>query len=100
MATEGAMFDWSGVYFHDIVKSPEALVTLGYASFMIMMAIGRFIGDFVLQRIGRQRTLQISGVLMFTGMAVSVAFPHIYTRFYDGGYRCGLQYSDGVFSCR
>jgi MFS family permease len=79
MATEGAMFDWSGVYFHDIVKSPEALVTLGYASFMIMMAIGRFIGDFVLQRIGRQRTLQISGVLMFTGMAVSVAFPHIYT---------------------
>src|SRR5690606_40451554 len=23
MATEGAMFDWSGVYFHDIVRSEE-----------------------------------------------------------------------------
>ncbi|HMR20015.1 MAG TPA: MFS transporter, partial [Sphingobacterium sp.] len=78
MATEGAMFDWSGVYFHDIIQSPEHLVTLGYASFMIMMAAGRFMGDFVLQRIGRQRTLQISGILMFTGMALSVAFPNIY----------------------
>src|SRR5690606_11192902 len=37
MATEGAMFDWSGVYFHDVVKAPEELVILGYASFMIMM---------------------------------------------------------------
>ncbi len=79
MAIEGAMFDWSGVYFNDIVKSPQQLVTLGYASFMIMMATGRFIGDFVLQRIGRQRTLQVSGILMFTGMMLSVVFPNIYT---------------------
>ncbi len=79
MATEGAMFDWSGVYFHDIVRSPAELVTLGYASFMIMMAAGRFIGDFVLQRIGQQRTLQISGILMFLGMMLSVAFPDILT---------------------
>src|SRR5690606_39761361 len=35
MATEGAMFDWSGVYFHDIVQAPEKWTTLGYASFMI-----------------------------------------------------------------
>lgn len=78
MATEGAMFDWSGVYFQDIIRTPEQLVTLGYASFMIMMATGRFVGDYVLQRIGRQRTLQISGVLMFLGMAISVIFPNIY----------------------
>src|SRR5690606_15727363 len=78
MATEGAMFDWSGVYFQDIVHAPTELVTLGYASFMIMMAIGRFIGDYILQRIGRQRTLQISGVLMFLGMTLSVVFTTIY----------------------
>src|SRR5690606_11641969 len=53
MATEGAMFDWSGVYFIDIVKAPESLITLGYASFMVMMAIGRFIGDAVIRKIGR-----------------------------------------------
>lgn len=76
MATEGAMFDWSGVYFHDIVGAPENLVIVGYASFMVMMASGRFVGDFVISRIGRQRTLQISGILMFLGMMLSVVWPH------------------------
>ncbi|WP_140938011.1 MFS transporter [Sphingobacterium lumbrici] len=76
MATEGAMFDWSGVYFHDIVEAPENLVIVGYASFMVMMASGRFVGDFVINRIGRQRTLQISGILMFLGMIMSVVWPN------------------------
>lgn len=78
MATEGAMFDWSGVYFQDIVLAPESLIMLGYASFMIMMATGRFIGDKIIQKIGRQRTLQFSGVLMSLGMTLSVAFPSIF----------------------
>jgi MFS family permease len=78
MATEGAMFDWSGVYFSDVVKAPEKLVILGYASFMIMMALGRFLGDAFIGRYGRQRTLQISGVLMFVGMLASVVFPNLW----------------------
>jgi hypothetical protein len=36
------MFDWSGVYFKDVVKAPGELIVLGYISFMIMMATGRF----------------------------------------------------------
>jgi hypothetical protein len=48
MATEGAMFDWSGVYFREIVLAPHSLVVLGYASFMVMMATGRFFGDKVI----------------------------------------------------
>ncbi len=78
MATEGAMFDWSGVYFHDVVHAPEKLVTLGYASFMIMMATGRFIGDYIISKFGRQRTLQVSGILMFVGMLSSVIFPNLW----------------------
>lgn len=77
MATEGAMFDWSGVYFHDIVNAPDSLTTLGYAAFMVMMATGRFIGDGVISRIGRKRTLQISGILMFLGMMSAVLFPSL-----------------------
>lgn len=79
MATEGCMFDWSGVYFREIIKAPHSLVVLGYASFMVMMASGRFIGDYVIARIGRKRTMQISGILMSSGMALSVAFPYIIT---------------------
>lgn len=75
MATEGAMFDWSGVYFQDVVKAPENLIIVGYASFMIMMAAGRFIGDAVISKIGRKTTLQASGVMMFIGMMSSVLFP-------------------------
>lgn len=75
MATEGAMFDWSGVYFKDIVHAPENVVIVGYASFMVTMAAGRFIGDFVIAKLGRKTTLQLSGLLMFLGMMASVLFP-------------------------
>jgi MFS family permease len=77
MATEGAMFDWSGVYFKDIVAAPHALVILGYASFMIMMATGRFLGDKVIARFGRKRLLQVSGLVISTGMFVAVIFPFL-----------------------
>lgn len=53
MAAEGAMFDWSGVYFKEIVHAPSSLVIIGYASFMIMMALGRFLGDGSIAQIGR-----------------------------------------------
>ncbi|MEG0187883.1 MFS transporter [Algoriella sp.] len=77
MATEGAMFDWSGVYFQDIVKAPQNLVILGYASFMVMMATGRFVGDYFISRFGKQRIMQISGLLMFSGLMLSVFVPQL-----------------------
>lgn len=79
MATEGAMFDWSGVYFREIVVAPHSLVVLGYASFMVMMATGRFLGDYVITKIGRKRTMQLSGLTIFSGMALSVLFPYVIT---------------------
>ena len=77
MACEGAMFDWSGLYFKDIVKAPEKLVPVGFAAFMITMASGRFIGDKAIQRWGRRRMVQISGFLISLGLFSAVAFPHI-----------------------
>ncbi|MCX2575992.1 MFS transporter [Pedobacter sandarakinus] len=79
MATEGAMFDWSGVYFKEIVHAPKSLVILGYASFMIMMASGRFVGDKIIEKLGRKRTIQISGLIISTGMFLSVFLPYLVT---------------------
>jgi len=79
MASEGAMFDWSGVYFKDVVKSPASLVILGYTSFMIMMASGRFVADGLAARFGRKHLLQVSGVLISSGLFLSVFFPYIVT---------------------
>lgn len=77
MASEGAMFDWSGIYFRDVVHAPASLVILGYASFMIMMATGRFIADFMISKIGRQKLLQISGIMISAGLFISVLFPYL-----------------------
>ncbi|MFV0590573.1 MAG: MFS transporter [Draconibacterium sp.] len=79
MASEGAMFDWSGVYFKDVVKAPESLVALGYTSFMIMMAAGRFMADFLIGKIGKKRLMQICGVMISTGLFTAVIFPYLIT---------------------
>ena len=77
MLSEGIMFDWSGVYFKEVVKAPGPLVVVGYTSFMIMMATGRFLGDSVIKRFGRKRVLQISGCLISIGLFTAVLFPYI-----------------------
>lgn len=77
MATEGAMFDWSGIYFKDIIKAPTTLVILGYTSFMIMMATGRFLGDKIIVKYGRKKSLQVSGIIISTGMFTAVLFPFL-----------------------
>lgn len=77
MGSEGAMFDWSGVYFKDVVMAPSSLVILGYTSFMIMMATGRFLADYLTSKIGRKRLLQICGVMISTGMYTAVIFPYL-----------------------
>ncbi len=79
MASEGAMFDWSGIYFKDVIKVPSSLVILGYTSFMIMMASGRFLADFVTSKIGRKRLLQICGIMISTGLYTAVFFPYLIT---------------------
>jgi len=77
MASEGAMFDWSGVYFKDVVHAPASLVILGYTSFMIMMATGRFVADYLVSKIGRKSLLQICGVMISTGLFTAVLFPYL-----------------------
>lgn len=77
MASEGVMFDWSGVYFKDVVLAPGPLVIVGYTSFMIMMATGRFIGDKLIFKFGRKRVMQISGVMISAGLFTSVLLPYL-----------------------
>jgi predicted MFS family arabinose efflux permease len=79
MMAEGCMFDWSGVYFKKIVEAEPALVSVGYVCFMGAMASGRFITDKATNRYGRLPILQLSGVLIFTGLLLAVLLPSLYT---------------------
>jgi len=73
---EGGMFDWSGVYFKEVVH--EDLFTLGYLIFMICMAISRFASDSFIDRFGMPRTYLISAILIFAGISMAVIFPYFW----------------------
>src|SRR6476646_3467892 len=52
MICEGAMFDWSGIYFKKVVQVDKALIGAGYTAFMCTMATGRFVADWVTHKVG------------------------------------------------
>ncbi len=79
MSCEGAMFDWSGVYFKDIIGAKGGWITLGYASFMVMMTGGRFVGNKLVGIFGKKKMMQINGVLIAAGLLLAVVFPYIST---------------------
>ncbi|MGB4401056.1 MAG: MFS transporter, partial [Daejeonella sp.] len=64
---EGTMFDWSGVYFLKVVKAEPAWVGAGYTAYMVAMASGRFVTDWLAHKIGVQRVLQLSGLMTVCG---------------------------------
>jgi MFS family permease len=76
LSCEGCMFDWSGIYMKQVVKAEGGLVSLGLASFMIMMATGRFAGDWLATKFSRKHIVQVSGVLIFCGMMLAVLLPY------------------------
>jgi len=73
---EGGMFDWSGVYFKEVVQ--EDLFTLGYLIFMICMALSRFASDSLMERFGMPKTYLISASLIVAGIGVAVIFPYFW----------------------
>ena len=79
MICEGAMFDWSGVYFKKVIGAEGGWIGAGYTAFMCTMAGTRFVADWSTRRFGLQRILQASGVLTASGLLIAVLLPHLYT---------------------
>ena len=71
---EGGMFDWSSVYFKDVVG--EEIFTLGYFTFMVFMAISRFSSDRVIEKIGMQKSYYLSAILIVLGIATVILLPY------------------------
>ena len=74
---EGGMFDWSGVYFKEIVK--EEVFTYGYLLFMICMAASRFFLDKLLDKIGMPIMYIFSGILISIGILSAILLPQFWT---------------------
>src|SRR5688572_3404719 len=75
MMVEGAMFDWSGVYFINVVHVNSELTGIGYTTFMIAMAGMRFLADALAARFGLRRILQASGILATIGLLLAIILP-------------------------
>lgn len=65
---EGAMADWSAVYLHDVLSTDSATAAAGFAACSLMMAVGRFGGDRLANRVGPRQLLRLSGALAAVGL--------------------------------
>lgn len=70
---EGGMFDWSGIYFQQVIK--EEVFTAGYLIFMSFMAFSRFVSDRIIEKLGMPATYVLSACLIFSGISLAILFP-------------------------
>ena len=73
---EGGMYDWSGVYFREVIK--EDIFTYGYLTFMTCMAVSRFFLDRLLDKIGMAKTFILSSFLITTGILIAIFLPQFW----------------------
>lgn len=75
MSCEGTMYDWSGIYFQKAVQASREVVTAGFVVYMVAMAVGRFSGDRVVNRLGVHTMIKWSGILIFIGLLLAALVP-------------------------
>jgi MFS family permease len=77
MVVEGAMFDWTTIYFKKVIHANKDWEGAGFTVGMCFMAAGRFVADGFSHRFGLKRTLQVSGLFSMTGLLIAVIFPQL-----------------------
>jgi MFS family permease len=72
---EGAMADWSSLFYRQTLKDPEGVSTTGYVAFTLSMALGRLAGDRTIAALGYRKTLMLNGLLIATGLSIALLWP-------------------------
>ena len=76
MLSEGAMADWSTLYYKQILNNSKGFVTAGFTAFSVMMVVGRIFGDKIVNKFGLRKTLLINCLIVFLGMFVALIIIH------------------------
>lgn len=74
--SEGAMSDWSSLYYRQVLNALTSSTTAGYTSFAFCMALGRFTGDRFIHAFGHARVLKMNGIMIAVGMTISLLIQH------------------------
>lgn len=77
MFCESSMFDWSINYYDKVIQADKDYITFGYSSFIIMMTVGRLVGDRFIARFGAMNILWFNGFLMTTGFILVISVPSV-----------------------
>ena len=73
---EGVILDWSALFLIEEKQIATAQAGLGYASFAVLVALGRFLGDALVEMFGRVRIITGGGLLAAGGIVLSILSPH------------------------
>lgn len=76
-AIEGAMYDWTAVYFAQILNVQEELVRVGYVACLTAMVIGRLTADSLVNRFNVVFVLQMSCLCVALGLSLALLFPSL-----------------------
>jgi fucose permease len=72
MVSEGAVADWSALYLKNVSKLKLEWIGLGYAGFSMLMATGRFVGDWVSHRFGSWQIISFGLCLALLGFGLVI----------------------------
>lgn len=81
LMAEGVSVDWSSIYLAEVIDAPAALVGAGVAAFSGAMAVMRFAGDWISERLSPRHIVGGGAVLSAVGYAVTAAAPNAPTAF-------------------
>jgi MFS family permease len=68
LLSEGAMADWTAVYFRQVLKAGPGIAAAGYAVFSAAMAVFRLLGDLITARLGPLRTVRAGSLVAALGL--------------------------------
>jgi len=71
LMAEGVSVDWSSIYLAEVVDAPPALVGAGVAAFSGAMAVMRFAGDWISERLSLRLIVGGGAVLSAAGYAIT-----------------------------
>ena len=72
---EGAIGDWGAIYLREGLGSPAGVAAIGYAVFALMMAGGRFAGDWLTTRFGSGHIVRTGGGFVVLGILLVLITP-------------------------
>jgi MFS family permease len=71
---EGAMADWSSLYYQEVVNDPGRVSTTGFTAYIFAMTVGRFTGDRLLVWLHYRKVLMLDSLLISIGLALALGF--------------------------